>query len=114
MTRPTKGNDERLNAHFPAIRITESERVQLEAKAATVGKSLTEYGRAQILGQPIIIHVPTTAPCAQAVAALNSVGVNLNQLTRRANASGHVPERLTAVLDLVEESVKKLFPEWQK
>lgn len=111
LTRPVLPPDERRNTQFPNIRVTGSERLHIEAQAASVGKSLTDYGRSMLLGQPIIIYQSTTEICPRLLADLSRLANNVNQIAKRANASGRVREQAEHVLDAIADLVKRLLPE---
>ena len=90
------GSQKRRMSRSVKVALTESERKALEAKAANAGLSLSAFGRACLLGEagPRARRAPCVnrALLAEAVAALNRVGNNLNQVAHHMNAGGH-PDR---------------------
>lgn len=88
----------------PSVRFTVEEWELIQRKARSANIPPTTFLRRAGL-QRKVIH--RTTP--EAIQALNRVGVNLNQLTRIANTTGHVPAELQAVLARVEEAVDELL-----
>ena len=66
-----------------AFQVTSVERDQIREAASQAGLSVSEFLRRRALGRPVV-------PLADAAArkALRRIGVNLNQLARRANLGG--------------------------
>lgn len=98
------------------VRLLPTERAEVETKAARAGLSLAAYGRAAMLdGDPGIRaqRAPTlnAEAIAQATAALNKVGSNLNQIARVLNA-GQAAGRTDAEQTLAEvREILALFRE---
>jgi hypothetical protein len=84
------GSEKRQRAAVVPVRCLPEEREALKAKAAAAGLSLSSYLRFAGLGDPGIRarRAPTVnaQALAQAVAALNKVGSNLNQIAHALNA----------------------------
>lgn len=104
--RPRKAEAEKRAERLPAPRVTAAELAHVQAQAARAGLDVAEFCRRAALRQRI----------AQARAAaddallleLNRVGVNLNQIARRLNASGRLPPHLPEVLEEVRAVVTKV------
>ena len=69
------------------VRVTDAEYDELRANAELVSSTLSEYGRAALLGFRVRAKADD-----EAIHKLNRIGVNLNQLTRVANATGRIRE----------------------
>ena len=119
MPRPKKQQQEARSVVF-GVRFTADERAALEAAAATLGVSPTDYARAAVLGgrvEAAPVPLPpsgcslSVAPAGVAhIVALNRVGVNLNQIARALHSGlGLVPADLEACL----ERVNVLLDDWQ-
>lgn len=85
------GTQRRQRSRVWQIALSETEDVEARGKAAAAGLSRSSYGRAALLGSPGIRarRTPTVnaAVLAQAVAALNRAGNNLNQIARVLNSA---------------------------
>lgn len=121
MARPKKERAEARAVVF-GVRLTPDERATLEARAASLGVSVTEYARVAVLGgrvevAPLSLGAPSSGGSQQSaptdvahVVALNRVGVNLNQIARNLNSGlGLVPAELDACLARVDA----LLDNWQ-
>lgn len=119
MPRPKKQLHDARSVVF-GVRFTADERVALEAAAAALGVSPTDYARAAVLGgrvEAAPAPLPTSG-CTSSVApagvahivALNRVGVNLNQIARALNSNtGFIPAELEEAL----QRVSNLLDDWQ-
>lgn len=85
MARP-KIEDSKRRGDQLNIRLTDMERVRLEARAASLGLSLTEFMRDRGLGYRMPRRAAQRHADALAIATLNRIGVNLNQITHHLNA----------------------------
>jgi len=87
--RPQAATETRRDSRL-AVRLTAGERAALDARAAAVGLPLAEYVRAVLVDAepPRRRQAPSGRPrlTADEFRELNAVGVNLNQLAKRANA----------------------------
>ena len=103
--RPRKDPaDRRSKTH--GLRLSPNEKAELEGRAERAGLSLSEYIRRRALGKPV-----KTAVEEEAVRQMQRVGVNLNQLVKRAHQQGVEAvegQALSVVRDL-REVVKKLI-----
>lgn len=119
MTAPGQrrsGSEKRQRGAPVSLRFLDDERAIAKARAREAGLSLAAYGRAAMLGDAGIRarRAPTVNAVllAQAIAALNKTGSNLNQIARVLNA-GHAAgsaetlralDELRAVLALFREA----------
>lgn len=83
---PGEGRTER-SAH---IRLTITERAQIEAKAAAVGLSVAEYSRRRLCDYRLPAPRKSVVPVGL-LSELNRVGNNLNQIAHAANAGRALP-----------------------
>ncbi len=100
------GSQKRARGFKLQIALDAAERATAQAKAAQAGLSLSSFGRAALLdGDPGIRarRAPTVNAelLAQAIAALNKVGSNLNQIAHILNA-GKAAGATEAVMTLHE------------
>lgn len=107
MARPKKQPAEARTEWLPPMRVTTAERVHAEGLAAALSLSLSDYGRRRILGHRIPLP-PSSNIDTAALLELNRIGVNLNQLAKRVNATGEASPQLSAVLAEVQAVVTKL------
>lgn len=92
MARPTKEEGDKLSATLPAVRCTASEKKLIQTRSEDAGLSVSEYVRRMVLnGQVIIKHNKTDFEATQ---QLRKLGVNLNQQTKKLNATGVLPQEL--------------------
>lgn len=104
--RPRLAPDEQRGERLSGLRLTATERAFVEANAARAGLEVAEFCRRAILRRRIT--PARTDTDAAALLALNRIGVLLNQIARRANASGRVSPHLDAVLDQVGAAIERL------
>jgi len=90
------GSQKRQRNRLFNVGMTEAEYAEAETRARAAGLSKAAYGRACILGNkgPRAKRAPPLNRVAlgEAIAALNRVGNNLNQIAHHLNAGGH-PDR---------------------
>lgn len=89
MARPRKNKTESRAASV-SFRLTPDELAAVEARAKKAGLTRSDYLRRMAVKGHISVAPPPRLDF-QLVAELNRIGVNLNQLTRAANATGQVP-----------------------
>ena len=89
MARPRKKKSD-SRGESVSFRLTPDERAAVEARAKKAGLSRSDYLRRMALKGHITVAPPARLDF-KLVAELNRIGVNLNQLTRAANATGQVP-----------------------
>lgn len=102
--RPRKDPaDRRSKTH--GLRLSPNEKAELEERAERAGLSLSEYIRRRALGKPV-----KTAVDEEAVRQMQRVGVNLNQIAKRAHQQGvgAVKEEALSVVEELKKVVKKL------
>jgi hypothetical protein len=104
--RPEKPEADARSARI-AFRVTETERAQIEAAAAAVGVTVSDYARALVMTAR-----PPRQPRGRAGAAvlseLNRAGVNLNQIARTLNRGGSIPPDLGEAIAEVRAVIEKL------
>jgi len=91
------GSQKRQRVKVCNVGMTEGEFTEAQSRAGKAGLSMAAYGRACILGDkgPRARRSPSVnrALLAEAIAALNRAGNNLNQIAHHMNAGGH-PDRV--------------------
>ena len=100
MARPKKNSGEMKTELF-RFRLTPAERFQIEEAARRAGMGASEYVRMQALKGRIVIREHATLDHA-AFDQLRRIGVNLNQLTRLANATGEIPPKLSGLFTALD------------
>jgi predicted HicB family RNase H-like nuclease len=102
--RPRKDPADR-RSHTHGLRLSPTEKAELEERAERAGLSMSEYIRRRALGKRV-----KSAVDEEAVRQMQRVGVNLNQIARRAHQQGVEAvegQALSVVRDL-REVVKRL------
>lgn len=102
MARPKKNNDKREKQL--RARCTKAEFSAVASRAKSAGLTLSEYVRDMALSGKVEAH--ENRHDFQTINQLRRIGVNLNQLTKIANATGEIPpsletltSKLTSFLD---------------
>lgn len=103
--RPSKSQGE-SRSEFVRLRLTIGERDRIEQQADAAGLPLSSYCRRVLLGHKV--RPAITAVDAAALADLNRVGVNLNQIARHLNARGAVPADLDDALADIRRAIELL------
>ena len=85
----TKPEEDRLTQQLK-VYVTRSEEIDLKLKAELVGMSFSSFARHILLEQAQSIKPRSYRHLRY---ELNKIGVNLNQLSRKANESGELPLR---------------------
>ncbi len=100
--RPTRKPEEGPKVQV-GFQVTSVERDRIREAASQAGLSVSEFLRRRALGRPVV-------PLADAAArkALRRVGVNLNQIVRRANAGGAAEAEARAAIDDVRAAVARI------
>ena len=106
MGRPRKAPDERKDARLPAPRVTSDERAFVEAQALAAGLDVAEFIRRRALGRKI--DPARSVADERLLLEINRIGVNLNQLTARANATGELPDGLADTLAEVQAAMERV------
>lgn len=96
MGRPTKTNEEK-KANF-TLRLTAADRAEITRNASLLGLSPAEFIRRRSLGYQLPGTLAAQRQEAVRNTALLRLGVNLNQITRHANAGRDLPEHLPELL----------------
>ena len=95
------------------IKLTPTERAELEAAAQEQGARLSDYVRELCLRkQPHVVAATRRNPDAKALLfELSAIGNNLNQLVRKAHVHDELPARddLKAVLEAVKHAMAKVL-----
>lgn len=91
-----------------SVRMTTLERADVEAKAASSGRSISDYCRRAILGHRVTASTEPQQVNAEALVELNRVGVNLNQIARAANRGERLPRNFSEILGLVRAALERL------
>jgi hypothetical protein len=95
------------------VKLTPSERAELEAAATAEGVPLSAYVRELCLRRPPTVVAATRRnPEAKALMfELSAIGNNLNQLARRANIHDALPERdeLDATLAALKKAIARVL-----
>lgn len=75
------------------LQLTPAERAELDARAATTGRNLSDYARIVLLSdlKKPAPSVRNVRALGQLVVALNRIGNNVNQLAHVANAINEIP-----------------------
>ena len=99
------------------FRMTKTEREQLQAKAANMDISVSDYLRLQALnGNAAVSDVDKLVLPAEIVLELRRIGVNLNQIAKAANAGLGIPPHLSRLIkrldDIVMYHIEKDLPDW--
>jgi hypothetical protein len=103
---------ERLTAAL-SLKMTPSERAELERRAALSGLHVSDYARRRVLGGAAPKPMPGRDPRAvrKLAAEIAAVGNNLNQLARVANTTGKIrAERaLEALMDQIADAMARVI-----
>jgi Mobilization protein NikA len=104
MSRQTSNKKQPRSKVLPPVRVNESERESIKAKAADAGLSVSEYQRRALLDCVIVIRGNVVD--INAVRELSAIGNNLNQLTRKAHIHDEIDrEHLNDILDNIDTVV---------
>ncbi len=95
MARPTKDDATKLSHSLPSVRCTEAEKQLILNHAQKAGVTVTEYIRNMALKGKIVIKESNTN--LEAVHQIRKLGINLNQQTRKLNATGIMPVELKSL-----------------
>lgn len=106
MPRPKKAPTERRSDRLPAPRVTAFERAFVEASAAAAGIDTAEYIRRRALDYRV---TPKRATADElALAELNRVGTNLNQITARFHMTGDLADDMAETLAHIRAAVERV------
>lgn len=114
--------DPNRRSQVVATRITPIEQQALMSAAVSAQMSLSDFLRQVALGRTVVARTPNRTPNVAPnlpkafpptylplLREINAIGVNLNQLTRVANASGYVPAALDPLLDDLNRLLDRLM-----
>lgn len=87
-----------------AVRYTPEEWQAIQRKAAKA-----ELPPATFIRRAALRRKVTSKTTTQAIAALNKIGVNLNQLTRIANTKGRLPREIADCLEQLRTVLMDLY-----
>ncbi|MEZ4938757.1 MAG: plasmid mobilization relaxosome protein MobC [Crocinitomicaceae bacterium] len=107
MARPKKEHTEKLTKHLPAVRCSESEYASIQARAAQASMTVSEFVRQMALNGKVVIK--ESQADFELMDQLRRIGVNLNQLTRKAHVRGEFPEGLRDVYEQLQSVFDKLL-----
>lgn len=107
MGRPKKTPQDKRDSRMQVM-FTLQERAELEARAAVVGLTLSEFVRRRTLGIPLPPQGADRLTRDKLATALLRIGVNLNQITKHMNAGRHAPPELPAVVATINAHLKIL------
>jgi hypothetical protein len=107
MARPKKDESEKQNTVLPPIRCTLEEKQQIQTYAQQAEMSVSQYIRTMALQGKIIIKQSLVE--FTYLEQLNKIGVNLNQQTKKFNATGQPPEQLMSLWIQLEALIDKLM-----
>lgn len=111
--RPQADTEARRDSLF-AVRLTATERAQLDTRAAAAGMSPADFARTQLVAAAARTRRATSRPIltADELRELNRVGVNLNQVSRALNfgTSQPVHDDLAAVLAKLDTIFARYLP----
>ena len=105
MARPRKTAAETKD-QIVTFRLKPEDLAEVEARAKRAGLTRSDYLRRMALRGRITIR-PSARTDFQLVAALNRIGVNLNQMTRTANQTGRVPPEVRRLCRKIETLVAR-------
>lgn len=108
MARPTKNINEKQSELLKA-RCTPDEKNLIHRKASKAGLSMSEYLRQMAIGGNIVIHQSTYD--FETARQLQKLGVNINQQTKKLNATGILPIELKQILPKLEKLLDQLLEE---
>lgn len=107
MPRPTKDDSVKLSAVLPPVRCTAEEKARIKARAVEAGLSLSEFIRQSALNNEITVKQGDID--FETYTQIRKIGVNLNQQTKRLNATGIQPAELDAALKHLNEILTRLM-----
>lgn len=86
-----------------AFRLSKEEKKELQARADSAGTGLSKYARQNLLAGK------TISMTGDEQAQLKGMAINLNQIARKANASGQVPRELTELLTMINQILRDAY-----
>lgn len=110
MGRPKMSPQDRRDCQTTVL-YTMQERAELEARAASVGLSLSEFIRRRTLGVALPPQSADRVTRDKLAVSLLRIGVNLNQITKHMNAGRNAPPELPALVASINTHLKILTHE---
>lgn len=110
MARPTKDDATKLSHSLPSVRCTETEKQFITNNAQKAGITVTEYIRRMALKGKIVIKESNTN--LEAVQQIRKLGINLNQQTRKLNATGVMPIELKVLWVKLDQVLDQLLKDY--
>lgn len=107
MARPKKAEAER-RIDTLGVRLTVSERAEIDRTAAAYGLTTAEFMRRRSLGHRLPAAVAAQRQRAVLATALLRLGVNINQIAHRLNAGGREPGYLSALIARINAELDRL------
>ena len=107
MGRPKKSPEQRRDVQTTVL-LTMTERAELEARASSVGLTLSEFVRRRTLGIPLPPQSADRQTRDKLATSLLRIGVNLNQITKHMNAGRHAPPELSSLIATIDTHLKIL------
>lgn len=107
MARPKKPATD-LRSDTLGVRLTVSERQELDRAAAALGLTAAEFVRRRSLGYRLPAEVARQRHTTLLATALLRLGVNLNQIAHRLNAGGRETGTLLPLLARIRAELDKL------
>lgn len=107
MTRSTKNRNNMLSEVLPPIRCTEDEKKKIYAYSQKAGLSVSAYIRDIALKGKIIVRQNDVD--FESVQQLKKIGINLNQQTKKLNATGVLPSELKSLWNKLDILIEKLI-----
>lgn len=108
MARPKLAPQEQRSVTI-AFRVTTLEHAQMLATSAQHGVRVSELARRRSVGVRLPTPVDEAKVQADAIAALNRIGVNLNQIAKRLNSGKPTNmEKLITTLDRIHDAMDRL------
>jgi hypothetical protein len=107
MGRPKLSPQEKRDCRVTSV-FTMQERAELEARASSLGLTLSEFIRRRTLGVALPPQAADRQTRDKLAASLLRIGVNLNQITKHMNAGRHAPPELPAVVATINTHLQIL------
>jgi hypothetical protein len=104
MARPSKAEENRRSTILK-VRVTPGEYDTLKRDATRAGQTVSEITRRKVLNTSVTVRTTRSLP-VEAYTELKKIGVNLNQMARRMNATGRVDE---VDIQIVRKEIDRLM-----
>lgn len=108
MARPTKDDAAKLSRSLPPVRCTEDEIKSIQSKARQAELSLTEYIRRMVFKGKVIIREHNGCD-PELFTQVRKIGINLNQQTKKLNATGAMPQELKSLWSKLDALLDQLL-----